>query len=100
MTRKLILGFFLVTFLLMTTLAIAGERPSTGPGAVPSKCDCLKKDKSPTSPGLRPDVIVGKPNLDIYHGSWDCYEECYWAFGHYWCFTICGYGLLHGPVNL
>jgi len=35
MTRKLILGFFLVSFLLMTTLSIAGEKPSNGQVATP-----------------------------------------------------------------
>lgn len=100
MTRKLMLGFFLVTFLLLTTLAIAGEKPTTGPVAVPSKCDCLNKDKAPASLGLKSDVIVGKPNLDKYHGAWDCYKECYLSFGHLWCFTVCGYGLTQGPLYL
>jgi len=61
MTKKLILGFFLVTFLLLTTLVIAGEKPSNGPVAIPSKCDCLNQGKASTSTDLKADVINHEP---------------------------------------
>ena len=99
MIKKLILGFFLVTFLLLTTLSIAGEKPTTGPVASVLKCDCLKKDTAPISLGLSPDVIVKKPSLCMKY-DWSCYVECYWAFGQRWCFTICGHGLTQGPLFL
>jgi len=63
MTKKLMLGIFLVSILLLSNLAVTAERSSPGPAlakmdAVSSECDCLKKDKAPTSPGLKADVLI------------------------------------------
>ncbi len=95
MTRKLMLGIFLALLLLSPSQLLAGEGPSPGPtiaklGAVPSDCGYLKKDKATTSPGLRPDVLIDKPNRTIDQHGVECWEECYGAFGHRWCFTVCG----------
>ena len=68
MTKKLMLGIFLASLLLLTNLAFAGEKSSPVPAiakvdAVSSDCNCLKKDKAPTSPRLRPDVLPANPSL-------------------------------------
>jgi hypothetical protein len=88
MTKKLMLGIFLASFFLMTNLAFAGEGASQGPaigkmGAVPSKCDCLKKDIAPPSPGLRPDVLTDRPDLVTF--CWHGWYHCYRAYGQTWC---------------
>ena len=95
MTKKLMLGIFLASFLLLTNLALAGERSSPGPaiakiGAVPSDCDCLKKDKAPTSPGLKADVLIEKPDrINMQPG--DC--------GYEWvCVRYCNFWPSCGPV--
>ena len=92
MTRKLMLGIFLASFLLLINLAVAVERSSSGPAitkvaAVLSDCDCLKKDSAPPSAGLKADVLVEKPSRAIPPGP--CWLECYWAWGVKWCFVVC-----------
>jgi hypothetical protein len=83
MTKKFMLGIFLASLLLMANLAFAGDRSSPAPviakmGLVPSVCGCLNKDKTPTSPGLKPDVLTGNPNRAPSHRN--CWWECWW----YW----------------
>jgi hypothetical protein len=85
MTKKLMLAFFLVSFLLVTSIALAGERPSAGPVVVPSKCDCLKKDKVQISPDLRPEVLAEDLSfMTIYRDCrWFCDSICLeWWRGH------------------
>lgn len=90
MTKKLMPWLFLLSFLLLTSVALAGEKPLTGPGAVPSKCNCLKKDIAPPSPGLKADLLVGKPSdgTEVLKGP-GCppgYRYvCHWSNGHYYC---------------
>ena len=97
MTKKWILGIFLASFLLLTNLALAGERTSPEPAttkmsAVPSDCDCLKKDKAPTSPGLKADAFNGGPLQTVKqipclewrcHRVWDQYYHR-WVY-RCWC---------------
>jgi hypothetical protein len=79
MKRKLILGLFLLGFFLLANLALAEEKPSNGPVAVPSKCDCLKRNIALISPGLRADVLAKEPDrMPLYrYCHWDC--MCYWG---------------------
>jgi hypothetical protein len=84
MTKKLMLGILLASFLLLTNLAFAGEGSPLGPtiakiSPAPSDCGCLKKDKVPTPLGLRPDVLANKPDrTTLYH-------NCGWVCGWFWC---------------
>ena len=87
MARKLILGIFLASLLLLTNLTFAGERSSPAPAVTkmaeaPSDCDCLKKKSAVPSPGLRPDVLVKKPNRMVK--MTDCPPPCYWTTRYVW----------------
>ncbi|MFH1335174.1 MAG: hypothetical protein ABII96_01540 [Candidatus Zixiibacteriota bacterium] len=84
--KKLILGFFLVTFLLLTTIAIAGEKPTAVSVAAPSKCDCLKKDTDQNKPGLKSEVLTKDPSFDDPLLMKKCpYWRCFWSYdGHNW----------------
>gem|GEM_PF-4349816 len=89
MTMKLILGVFLALVLLLPSQLLAGEKPSPGPtmaklGTVPSDCGCLKKDKAPTSLGLRPDILTDKPSrAPAWYGCPPpCTRVCRWLYFH------------------
>ena len=92
MTRKLILGFSLVAFLLLTNMALAGERPSNGPVTVPTKCDCLKKDIAPVTEGVISDILYLNPNNAPVHPP-----NCMWVCHHYdYCYLyIPGIGCVY-----
>lgn len=100
MTKKLVIGIFFVSFLLLISLVLAAERSPKAPtiantGAVSSDCDCLNKDSGPTSSGLRADVgNEEQPNMNEKR---DCYWHCEWVvywgfFGPFWdyeCIWVC-----------
>jgi hypothetical protein len=80
MKKNLILSLFLLGFLFLVNMALAGERPSYGPVVVPSKCNCMNKDNTSSSPGLSPDILIGNSNqMTKYHGncSWECHHYDY-----------------------
>ena len=97
MTKKLMLGIFFVSLLLPMSLALEAEGSSLVPAmanvdAVPSDCDCLKKDKAPTSPGLKADPFNGGPLQTVKqipclewrcHRVWDQYYHR-WVY-RCWC---------------
>jgi len=67
LTRELIPVIFPTLLLFSPSLLPATEEPSpvpaiAEPSAIPSDCGCVKKDKAPTSPGFRPDLLIGKPD--------------------------------------
>ena len=88
MTMKLMVGILFFSLLLLTNFALAAERSSSGPavaklGAVPSDCDCLKKDKAPTSPGLKADAFNGGPLQTVK--QMPCLEwRCRWVWDQYY----------------
>ena len=89
MARKLILGIFLASLLLLTNLTLGGEKSSPAPAiakvdVVSSDCDCFKKDSAPPSPGLRPDILDESP-ARANKQCWYCYEYCVVYVPFYGC---------------
>lgn len=92
MTKKLMLGIFLASLLLLTNLAFAGEKSSPTPAvtkmeAVSSDCGCLKKDKVPAPVGLESDVLVKKPDLTKFCPG-GAFVRCYRVAWGQWCVCL------------